>query len=49
VTALVIVGLLVVGGVVSWIFGPDTRDPRYALHRQAPSSPHSDSLESRFP
>lgn len=48
-TALVIVGLLVVGGVLAWVFGPDTRDSRYTLHHRGSSSPHAESLESRFP
>ncbi|ADP79941.1 hypothetical protein [Pseudofrankia inefficax] len=45
-TAAVVVGLLVAGGLLSWLLGPDTRDADYGLRTP---SPRDDSIGSRFP
>ncbi|WP_045878054.1 hypothetical protein [Pseudofrankia sp. DC12] len=45
-TAAVVVGLLVLGSVLSWLFGPDTRDPDFGPR---PSSPRDEFFGSRFP
>ena len=49
VTAVVVVALLVLGGVLSWVLGPDTRHPDYALRRPDSSGRGGDTPESRFP